>query len=401
MTQRLLQYHSRELVLGLDFGSSSTVAGVLIGDQVQLVQEHGDPAIPSVVYLPDRGPPEIGRSAVAQQMTEPSKVIRSVKRVLGQPADSELVRHYVAGVPYRIERSGDRLSYKFRSGNISPEQIAGMILGRIRELAESRFGAKIRKMVMTMSAVAPDGYRDAAIRAARLARLEVLEFVAEPIAGTLALDLSHHNVRRRIVVCDFGGGTFDVSAVAQDGLGFTPIATHGDHYLGGDDLDDALAEAIARIVFRSHHFDMHKDVVRWNELLLRCESAKRQLSSLAEAPLAMRDAYLETECLRDLSLVLDLAWAEVVWAPQIARGRAVVEELLRRAGWQVADVDVVGLIGGSSHVRSFRAALVGMFGNSKLLIAPDAVHAVARGATMLTARHRKERTDRIPILLDA
>jgi molecular chaperone DnaK len=391
----------RELVLGVDFGSSSTIAGVLIGDTIQLVQEQGERVIPSVVYIPDRGMPEVGRKAVARQLTEPSRVIRSVKRVLGLPASSDLVRHYAAGVPFRIDCAGERPLFKLHSGDVAPEQIVAWILGRVRDLAEARFGADVKKLVMTMSAAAPPGYREAAMRAAKIAHLEVLEMIAEPIAGALALDLHTRHANRRIVVCDFGGGTFDVSAVVQSGLAFTPVATHGDHYLGGDDLDDAMAEALAGLVFKRSRYDMHRDTVRWNELLLRCECAKRQLSSRSTAPLAMREAYVENRAPKDLQLTLDRPWVDAVWAPMFERVRVIVGELLQRAGWTPQSVDVVGLIGGSSLVPAFADVLAAGFGRSKIVRSADAELAVAQGATLLTARHRAVMSDRIPILIDA
>jgi molecular chaperone DnaK len=391
---------TRELVLGIDFGSSSTIAGVLIGDRIELIQEQGDAVIPSVVYVPDRGAHEIGRRAAQRQLTEPSRVIRSVKRVLGAPVDSDLVRHYAATVPFRVDRTNGQTLFKLRSGDVAPEQITAWILARVRELAESRYGARIRKAVVTMSAAAPAGYRDAIRRAARIAHLEVVEMIAEPVAGSLALDLHTRPANRRIVVCDFGGGTFDVSAVVQRGMAFTPVATAGDSYLGGDDLDDALAEAIASLVFHKARYDMHKDAVRWNELLVRCESAKRQLSSKPEAPFAMRDAYAQAGKPMDLQMVLEQAWVEAAWAPLLGRAQGVVCELLARAGWTAESVDVVGLIGGSSLVPAFRRSMCDLFGRDKLLVASDAELAVAQGATLLTARHRKEQSDQIPILVE-
>jgi len=392
---------SRELVLGVDFGSSSTIGGVLINDQIQLVNEQNDPVIPSVVYVPDRGSPEVGRRAVARQLTEPGRVIRSIKRVLGLDPDSDLARHYAASVPFKVKRVNARLALELPSGEVAPEQVAGWVLDRMRQLAEARFGARVKRIVLTMSAAAPPGYREAAVRAARVAQLEIAELVAEPIAGTLALDLHRKPGDRKIVVCDFGGGTFDVSAVIQRNLAFTPVATHGDHYLGGDDLDHALAEAIAGTVFRQARYDMHKDLVRWNELVLRCELAKRALSSMSEVPFHMREAYRAAGQVRDLQLTLDRTWIRAVWTPLFDRVCQVVEELLARAGWTAATVDHVGLIGGSSLVPMFREVLTTIFPADKLVLAHAPELAVAQGATLLTARHRREGTSgSIPVLLD-
>jgi molecular chaperone DnaK (HSP70) len=241
---------------------------------------------------------------------------------------------------------------------------------------------------MTMSAAAPAGYREAAVRAAKIAGVQLVEMIAEPIAGTLALDLHQHPGQRRVIVCDFGGGTFDVSAVVQDGLRFTPVATYGDHYLGGDDLDDALARAIAGVVYKTSRYDMHRDIVRWNELLLRCESAKRQLSSRPDAQVAMRGAYNQDGRPRDLSVLVDAAWISSAWGALFYRARNIVTECLHRAGWQHHQVDLVGLIGGSSLVPMFRAAIAADFGQERMLLAHAPELAVAQGATLLTARHR-------------
>ncbi|MBX3156754.1 MAG: Hsp70 family protein [Deltaproteobacteria bacterium] len=379
---------TQDLVLGIDFGSSSTIAGVLVGDRIELVPDGGDVVIPSVVYAPDRGALEIGRRAAAHQLTEPQKVLRSVKRVLGVGTDEEIARHYAGSVPYRVDLTGARPLFKLRSGDMAPEQVAAQIIRRVRDLAEARFGAPVTKAVMTMSAAAPAGYRDAVVRAAKIAGVQLVELIAEPIAGTLALDLHRHPGRRRVIVCDFGGGTFDVSAVVQEGLRFSPVAAFGDHYLGGDDLDDALARAIAGGIYKQSRYDMHRDIVRWNELLLRCESAKRQLSSRPEAVVAMRGAYNQDGRARDLSVTVDKAWLDSAWGALLFRARNVVTECLHRAGWQHHHVDLVGLIGGSSLVPMFQAAIAADFGAERILRADAPELAVAQGATLLTARHR-------------
>lgn len=379
---------AREIVLGIDFGSSSTVAGALVGDRIELVPDNGDKIIPSVVYLPDRGAPEVGRRAQIKQMTDPSRVVRSIKRVLGVPSQSEVVRRWAGGTAISIDRSGDGVVLQLRSGNFAPEQIVAAILSRIRELAETRFGAQIRRTVMTTSADAHAGFHEALRRAARIAHLEIVELIAEPIAGALALDLHRHNVDRKILVCDFGGGTFDVSAVVQEGMRFRPVALAGDHWLGGDDLDWEMAEAIAGWVVRQSGYDMHKDVVRWNELLYRCETAKRQLSSARELTFAMPEAYLQDGKRRELRFLLDTKWAEGVWSQLLGRVRGVIAEGLARAGWSADQVDVVGLIGGSSLTPAFRRMVSGMFSADRIAVPEDAETAVAIGATILTARHQ-------------
>ena len=381
---------AREVILGIDFGTSCTSAGALVGDRVELVQDGGDSVVPSVVYLPERGAIEVGRRALMRQLTDPSGVVRSVKRVLGLPPDSPLVRRYASSVAFPVETKGDKVMLKLRTGDAAPEQLAAAVIARVRELAEQRFGAMIKKAVMTLSAAPPEGYRASLLRAARIAHLEVLELVPEPIAGALALGIHAESAERRVLVCDFGGGTFDVSAVIQNGMKFTPVSTFADPYLGGDDFDEAIAEGLAGVIARKTGYDMHRDSVRWTELVFRCESAKRQLSTQTEVPLVMREAYIHERRACDLEIALDRPWIEACWRDLLERSGAVIDEALRRAGWTADHVDRAALIGGTSMIPAFRALVGSKVGPSKVMLSTQADVSVAIGATLLTSRFLRE-----------
>ncbi|HEY0481184.1 MAG TPA: Hsp70 family protein [Kofleriaceae bacterium] len=385
------------VILGIDFGTSYTSAGVLLGDRVELIQDGGDSAIPSVVYAPERGPLEVGRRAQVRLMNDPGRVIRSVKRVLGVAPTSPAVRTFAAGAPFRIEVAGEHLMFKLGTARYAPEQITGAILTRVRELAETRFGGRIGKAVITASVEAPPGYRDALSRAARIAHLDVLEVIPEPIAGALAIGLHAELAERRLVVCDFGGGTFDVSALVQSGLKFTPVATSGDQYLGGDDLDTEIAEALAGLIIKRTGYDVHRDAVRWSEMVFRCEMAKRQLTAAAEVPFSMRDAYIADGQPHHLDFALERAWVEARWAPLFERVVIAVWDALRRAGWRPEQVDRVALIGGSALVPLFARTIAGVFPGQPVVLSPRADVAVALGTVLLTARFSGARRG-VPVL---
>jgi molecular chaperone DnaK (HSP70) len=376
-----------DVVLGIDFGTSCTSAGALVGDRVELVRDNTDPVIPTVIYVPDRGEPEIGRRALLQVASTPTKVVRSVKRVLGLHPSDELVRRYITGTSVRIDAVGDRLAFKLGGREWAAEQLAAAVLVRVRDLAESRFGGRISRCVITMSAGVGAAYRDAIVRAAKIARLEVLELVAEPIAGALAVGMHADSVARRLLVLDFGGGTFDASAIVQQGMRFSPLAACGDPLLGGDDFDDALAEGVAGAVYRTHKIDLHRDLVKWSELRLRCEAAKRALSARHDVRLAMPDAFVVKGRPQPIDCTVDRKWAEERWAPLFERAQLIIEEALRRAGWTADLVDRVALIGGTSLVPRFQQLVGAQFGAERVVVSPDADLAVAMGAALLTARH--------------
>jgi molecular chaperone DnaK (HSP70) len=373
-----------EPILGIDFGTSCTSAGLLIGDRVELVQDVGDEVVPSAVYAPARGQYEAGRRALMRVLSDPSGVVRSIKRVLGVAPGAIAVRAWASRAAFKVE-AGSSLTLKLRGGDHAPEQIVAVLLDYVRGLAERRYGTRIKKALITTSAVPPPGYQEALTRAARIAHLELVATAPEPIAAALGANLHGFVGDRRLLICDLGGGTFDVSALVQRGLRFTALAAHGDAALGGDDFDDALAEALASVVHRQSGYDMHRDAVRWSELLFRAESAKRQLSTHAQAGLQMKDAYLEMGRPKDLSVTIDRAWAEACWQPLFDRIQRCVNELIARVRWQHGDVDACALVGGSAQIPMFSAALEALF-PGRVAVAARSDVAVALGAALLTAR---------------
>lgn len=391
---------TREIILGVDFGTSYTSAGALVDGRVELVVESGDAMIPSVVHIPERGPPLVGRAAVAQLAAQPGATVASVKRLMGsETGDGSAIKRLAPSLPYRIAAAANgSVLLKLRNQDWAVEQIAAAVLDRVRTLAEQRFGAKVTRIVVTASAVASARYHQSLYKAARLAHLEVLEVIAEPIAGALALGLHARPEPRRTLVCDFGGGTFDVTAMLQAGLKFQAIAIGGDPFLGGDDLDEQMVQAVAGSVYKRARFDMMRDAVRRQLLLLRCESAKRSLSTANETRLVMREAYLEEGASCDISVMLERRWAEGLWAPLFARALAAVDDTMQRAGWRDDEVDQVALIGGTSLVPRFQELIRSRFAHVEVTATDVANVAVAMGATLITARHGATQRRDIPVL---
>ena len=377
----------RDIVLGLDFGTSHTSAGAFIDGRVELIVDNGDPMIPSVVHLPDRGNPEVGRRATPFLISDPGGTVTSVKRLLGTGGDDAVVRQLAPTVPFRITGApSGSLLLRIRNQDWAVEQIAGHLLDRVRQLAEQRFGGKVRAVIATASAAATARYQTALRLAARLAHLDVVGMIAEPIAGALALGLHARPERRRLAVCDFGGGTFDVTLVEQRGLRFDVIATGGDGFLGGDDLDAALVGAVAGLIYKRSRFDLNHDIVRRQALTLRCESIKRTLSSSPDARLFMRDAYVEHGSARDLDLMIDRAWVEPLWDPLFQRALDCFDRVMARAGWGRQDVDEIAMIGGTALVPRFQHLLRERYPRIRATVSDLAGVAVAIGATLLTCR---------------
>jgi len=388
-TRPILQTMTRgigrdEVVLGIDFGTSYTSGGALIDGRIELVLDGGEPLIPTVVHFPRSGPPVVGTQAVRQRVFDPANTVSSVKRILGRPYNDPEVRVLDAGVGYRLKPGPQGMTLMtVRGEDYAPAQVGGFVLDRLRQLAEARFGTRIRRAVMTVPAGSSPAYCAALRRAAQFAQLEVTHFVAEPIAGALSLGMHSEPARRTIAICDFGGGTFDASLLTQDGYNFNSVAVSGDSFLGGDDFDDALANAVSGHVFKKARVDLHQDLVKWAELVSRSEMIKRRLSDEEEAVLSMKEAYSVAGESQNLKLLIDRKWIEPRWTPLVRRSMEVLVRVLNSAGWAPDQVTDVVLIGGTSLIPLVQRGCGKVFSRD-LTVSSNAHLAVTIGATLQT-----------------
>lgn len=374
-----------DAVLGIDLGTSYSSAALWRNDRVQPVLDGGEHQVPSVVYVPVRGAPIAGREAQIRGLAEPGTAFASLKRLLGRRAADDEVRSLSSGLGVHLRPAPDGTCLLMvRDSEVAPVQLVAALLSRLRDLAERRFGGKVERCVMTVPVDATPAYLVALHRAAMLAGLEVLRWVAEPVAAALAFGLHAQPASRRILVCDFGGGTFDASLVQQEGSRLTPVAVGGDPWLGGDDFDQCLADAVAGQVFRASRVDLRREQARWTQFLWRCESAKRQLSSRLETHLFMKDAWVEHGVYRDLDVVVDRGWIEPRWEPLVTRAVEVVHGLLARVGWAASCIDDLVLVGGTCRVPAVHRGLTNLV-RARVSASEFANLAVVSGAAYVAA----------------
>lgn len=349
---------SDEIVLGIDFGTTYSAAAALVNGRLEMVLDQGDAAIPSMVYVPRRGDPQVGQRAVNRMLTEPGSVVRSVKRVLGRPFEDSAIRVFSAGVPYAV-RPGPQntVVFEINRQELAAEQLASYMFGHIRRLAEARFGPRSFRAVVGMPVRCPPGYKKAIRRAARIAGIEVVEMVPEPVAGARALGLRDSPEPELVSVVDFGGGTLDVSVLHHKNGQLLPLATGGDEMLGGDDFDQAIAEGVAGAVFQRSQFDIHRDTERWQRLLSRAEAVKCSLSFHDEAPFRLRDAYVDGGQRCDIDTVVDRPWADGRWAPLLSRAAEIALRVSAPIRSQSGASSRVFLLGGTSMIPAVQRVM--------------------------------------------
>ncbi|KAJ1538264.1 Hsp70 family ATPase [Saccharomyces cerevisiae] len=175
-----------------------------------------------------------------------------------------------------------QVEFKGETKNFTPEQISSMVLGKMKETAESYLGAKVNDAVVTVPAYFNDSQRQATKDAGTIAGLNVLRIINEPTAAAIAYGLDKKGKEEHVLIFDLGGGTFDVSLLSiEDGI-FEVKATAGDTHLGGEDFDNRLVNHFIQEFKRKNKKDLSTNQRALRRLRTACERAKRTLSSSAQ-----------------------------------------------------------------------------------------------------------------------
>lgn len=343
-----------DIIVGIDLGTTNSAIGVVdSGFPLLLADDEGKRIMPSAVWYGVDGEIEIGRKALRRRPIECSRVITSVKRLMGRELTAE-----------ESESLGGKTA----------EEVSAEILRDLKRRAEWRLGQVLTKAVITVPAYFHDGQRNATKRAGELAGWEVVRILNEPTAAALSYGLDQLGERSRVAVYDLGGGTFDLSILEmQDGV-FQVLATHGDTQLGGDDLDRVLAEkmcSMAGIVAASVGHDAW---IRWRVEAerVKCALSERELETFAMPFFDGANSFS-----REVTRVEFSEWIQ----PWIARTISCCRRALSDARLLPNEIDALVLVGGSSRIPAVRSAVESLFGRlADLSQHPD--EAIALGATI-------------------
>ncbi|MBU6257689.1 MAG: Fe-S protein assembly chaperone HscA [Burkholderiales bacterium] len=340
--------HQRRIAVGIDLGTThSLVAAVRHGVAECLPDHEGRVLLPSVVRYLEGGRRQIGDAARAAQADDAENTIASVKRLMGRGLAD------IAGadkLPYRyVDRPG-MVAIATRDGEKTPVEVSAEILATLRQRAEDSLADELYGAVITVPAYFDDAQRQATKDAARLAGIEVLRLISEPTAAAVAYGLDKGS-EGLYAVYDLGGGTFDISLLRLTQGVFEVIATGGDAALGGDDIDQALADwALDRC---------GTGAATPRDKRAALTAARAAKEALSDHETATWQAEIAGHA---LALPVDRARLEALAAPLVERTLAVTRKVLRDARIARDEVRGVVMVGGSTRMPHVRQAVGALFG---------------------------------------
>src|SRR5271168_3176985 len=363
-------------IVGIDLGTTNSLVGVMdSGFPVLIADGEGRRLTPSVVHFPGAGEtPLVGAAAKRVRGLKPKETVSSIKRFMGRRGseisrEEMIVSYPVAGQgnePVRVEMPGRTWS---------PEEIAAEVLKKLKADVERSLGEPVTRAVITVPAYFNDAQRNATKEAGKLAGFEVERIVNEPTAAALAYGLDRLKTKSKIAVYDLGGGTFDISILELNEGVFQVLATNGNTRLGGDDIDAALTDELARRL--AAKLQTHVDAPLLARLHDEAEAAKIRLSTATVTKVEIPFAAGE----QSFSTVVTREQLEILARPIVQKTRGNCLRSLSDAKLKPADLDDVILVGGQTRMPMVRALVREIFGREPNTSAnPD--EAVALGATI-------------------
>ena len=313
--------------VGIDLGTTNSVIAVLEGGEPTIIPNaEGSRVTPSVVAFKD-GEVLVGEVAKRQAITNPDRTIRSVKRHMG--------------TNWNAEADGKKYT---------AQEISARVLQKLKRDAESYLGDTVAEAVITVPAYFNDAQRQATKEAGQIAGLNVLRIINEPTAASLAYGLDKETSDHTILVFDLGGGTFDVSLLEIGEGVFEVKATSGDTHLGGDDWDEKVMEWLVTGFKNESGVDLGKDKMALQRLKEAAEKAKIELSSVPETEINLPFITATAEGPLHLQRKLTRSEFQKLTEDLLDRTKSPFNQVIKDAGVDVADIDHIVLVGGSTRM---------------------------------------------------
>ena len=365
-------------VIGIDLGSTlSEVAIIENGKPIVVVNEEGSYTTPSVISLKNNER-KVGASAKRQMVVNPKETVNLIKRFMGATFDEskDAIKH----VQYEIVNNNNTPRVLIEGREYSPEELSSMIICKMKKIAEDYVGHEVKDAVITVPAFFSDKARNATKIAGELAGLNVLRIIAEPTAALLSSNIDIKKGGKYMVV-DFGGSTLDNSIADLSDDVIEILATNGDVYLGGSDIDKVVSEWVLSEFKDETNIDLTNDKQAISRVLEAVEKAKIELSNSVTTEINLPYITMKDNAPIHLIKTITKAKFEQLITPIVDKLITCAKKAVESASISNSELDGILLVGGSCRIPLVQERLEKEFG-VKLLKSANFDLAVAEGAAV-------------------
>jgi molecular chaperone DnaK len=365
-------------IIGIDLGTTNSCVAVMEGGEPKVITNvEGNRTTPSVVAFADNDERPVGQVAKRQAVTNPTRTLYAIKRLIGRKFTDPEVKKSIEVSPFTIvEGSNGSVSVEVEGKAYRPAEISAMILTKMKQTAEEYLGEEVTDAVVTVPAYFNDSQRQATKDAGKIAGLNVQRIINEPTAASLAYGLDKKG-EEKIAVFDLGGGTFDVSVLEiGDGV-FEVKSTNGDTFLGGEDFDMRIVNWLADEFKREQGIDLKADKMALQRLKEEAEKAKMELSTTKETDINLPFITADASGPKHLNIKLSRAKLESLVEDLVERTVGPCKTAIKDAGLSASDIDEVILVGGMTRMPKVQEMVKKIFGKEPHKgVNPDEVVAI-------------------------
>ena len=386
LTKKSLNWFSKaksQHVIGIDLGTTNSCVALMEGGTAKVLENaEGMRTTPSVVAFTKDGERLVGAPAKRQAVTNPENTLYATKRLIGRKYEDANVQKDAKHLSYKVVRhnNGDAWVQTTKGEKFSPSQIGAIVLGKMKETAESYLGKPVTEAVITVPAYFNDSQRQATKDAGKISGLDVLRIINEPTAACLAYGLDRNDTKM-VAVYDLGGGTFDVSILEMMEGVFEVKATNGDTSCGGEDVDALLTEFLMKEFKNESNVDISKDKMAVQRIREAAEKAKIELSSALKSDVNLPYLTADASGPKHFNYSMTRAKLENLTADFLKKTIKPCELCLKDAGLKKDDINEVLLVGGMTRMPKVQTLVEGFFGRAPNKgVNPD--EAVAIGASI-------------------
>ena len=368
-------------IVGIDLGTTFSAVAVMEGGTPTIIaNSEGQRTTPSIVgFLENER--KVGASARRQQVTNSKNTVSSIKRFIGERYDN--LAEEIKRSSYQVVKGNNGTPMvKIDNKEYTPQEISAIILQKMKKTAEDYLGTSVDRAVITVPAWFNNEQRQATKEAGEIAGFKVERIVNEPTAAALAYGLDKQNKDMKIVVFDFGGGTFDVSVLESGDGVFEVKSTCGDVHCGGNDIDDAIVDWLC-VEFKKDNgnIDLKKDPMALQRLKEAAEKAKIELSSSTETEINLPYIMPVDGVPKHLVVKLTRSTFEKICDTIFNKLIPISKKALNDSGFRKEELNEVVLVGGSTRIPAVQRIVKDIFGlEPNKSVNPD--EAVAVGAAI-------------------
>ncbi len=370
-------------LIGIDLGTTNSCVCVMEGGESRIIpNREGSRTTPSVVAFTDKGDVLVGHIAKRQAVTNPQRTLLAVKRLIGQRFQAPRVQEAGSRLPFPVVAAPNGDAWlRVGERDYAPPEVSAIVLRSLKQAAEAFLHEEVVDAVITVPAYFDDAQRQATKDAGKIAGLNVQRIINEPTAAALAYGFNKKGIKQILGIYDFGGGTVDFTLMEMNDGVFEVLATSGDTFLGGEDIDQAIQNWLVQQFREKTGIDLSSDRMALQRLKEASEKAKCELSTLDRVEVRLPFIAQGASGPQHLEATITREQLEAMVKNLVDLTLVPVKDALEQGGKSPKEVDEIILVGGQTRMPLVQRLVRDFFGKEpSRSINPDEV--VALGASI-------------------